>query len=132
MNKPDDRKAKLLAETFHDEWTSGVPAGFARAAAAHARRRRGVQHALMTATAGGAMVAIGFAVWPRPAVAPSSGEAALATPAPVAARGYEIISDDELLAQLHDRPVLMVKRANGTKEITLLEDPSAEAGASDE
>jgi hypothetical protein len=53
-------------------------------------------------------------------------------PTPVAVRGYEIISDDELLAQLQDQPVLVVKRANGTREITLLDDSPIEAGAFDE
>jgi hypothetical protein len=56
------------------------------------------------------------------------------TPAPVAplaVRGYEIISDDELIGRLADQPLLVVSRTNGTKEIRLLETPP-EAGAFDE
>lgn len=132
MNKPADKKTKLLAETFHEEWTSGAPAAFARAAAAHARRRRRVRQALLTATAGVALVVVGFAVWPRSAVLPPSGGMPPTKPPPVAARTYEIISDDELLARLQDQPLLVVKRANGTKEITLLEDSAAETGSFDE
>lgn len=130
MNKPADKEAKLLAETFHEEWTAGAPAAFARAAAAHARNRRRMRQGIAATVGGIAMAAVCLAVWPRratplPPVAPSM------VPPPVAARGYEIISDDELLAQLRDHPVLVVKRTNGTKEITLLE-PAVENGAFDE
>jgi hypothetical protein len=132
MNKPGDKNAKLLAETFHGEWTSGAPADLARAAAAHARRRRSVRQALMTATAGVALVAVGLTVWPKSAVLPAPATMATTKLTAVATRGYEIISDDELLARLVDQPLLVVKRANGTKEITLIEDSPVEAGAFDE
>src|SRR5687767_5947297 len=121
MNKSTRNDERLLAETFHENWASGAAAQFARAAAAHARNRRRSRKAIHIA-AGAALLALGFFAarersQPRATVA-HARPAAVATAAP---RGYEIISDDELLAQLRDRPVLAVQRPNGTREIVVLE-----------
>lgn len=119
MNRKYDRDAKLLAELFHDDWTEGPAAGYARKAAAAARRRRQLPRALLggaAATAAGAAafwLAMPSSRQPLPAAAPAI--------APPIARAFEIISDDELLVELRDRPVLVVTKADGTREITLLD-----------
>jgi hypothetical protein len=58
MNKPTRKDERLVAEAFHENWDSGVPAQFARAAAAHARGRRRARHAAVVAAAA-AMLAAG-------------------------------------------------------------------------
>ncbi|HUR60518.1 MAG TPA: hypothetical protein VM029_22550 [Opitutaceae bacterium] len=121
MNNRDDKNAKLLAETFHDDWTAGPASGFARAAAAHARRRRNVRRTVSAATAAAALAAI--ALLTRHEVAPPARNVAPA-PAPIVAIAYEILSDDELLARVHNQPLLVVKKLDGTREITVL--PKAE------
>lgn len=120
MNKSTRKDERLLAETFHENWESGAPAQFARAAAAHARRRRRTRQVLASA---GIVTALALAIFvarerARP---PAVAFAAPAAGTSAAQRGYEIISDDELLAQLHDLPVLAVQKANGTREVVVLE-----------
>jgi hypothetical protein len=127
MNKPTRKDERLLAETFHENWESGATAQFARAAAAHARNRRRARHATAT-LAGLAVLACGLFVArdrfaPRVVIAQAQRSPVAATPT----RGYEVISDDELLAQLRDRPVLAVQKPNGTREIVVLEsEPKSE------
>lgn len=112
-NRPDDR-TRLLADSLHGDWTSGPAAAMARRAAVHARRRRGLKHASLVLTAAAA-IAAGILVShrARPPVTP--------TPSPGATLGYEIISDDELVAQLKDRPLLVLPQENGAKKIVLLD-----------
>ncbi len=116
MTEKSDRKTKLLAEVFHDDWSEGPAAGFARQAALQARRRRQFRSWLMTA---GAATVLTFAMvlsfHSRPAPMASVPFALNSH------RAYEIISDDDLLAQLHDRPLLAIQRENGTREFVLLE-----------
>jgi len=123
MSDRDDNDARLLAETFHDDWASGRTAEFARSAAAHVRRRRRIQGTLSLAGAAAAAVALAVFVardrWAASQRAPAI--AARATTAVAITRGYDIISDEDLLAQLRDRPVLAVMRANGTRELFVLE-----------
>jgi len=92
MNKKD----QLLTDTL----THGEGERFALAAAARARRRQAVKQFGL----GAGTLAAALAVWlatqaPQPVARP----ALAATPA------YEIISDAELLAQLKDQPVLVIK-----------------------
>jgi hypothetical protein len=113
----DPRGAKLLAGAFHDDWAGGPTAEFARAAAAHARRRRTVRRTLATAGATAVLAVAGFVALQRAPVP--------ALPAPPVAKppAYEVISDTQLLAALKDSPVLLVKKPDGTREITMLEAP---------
>ncbi|MDO8542722.1 MAG: hypothetical protein Q7S40_19955 [Opitutaceae bacterium] len=123
MNRKPERDAKLLAELFHDNWSAGPAADYARAAAAIARRRRQLRRTLAAGASAAAVAALWMAVSsPRQAI-PTQLPAA---PQPVT-RGYEIISDEELLGQLRDRPVLVVRKPNGTREITLLDAAAANA-----
>ncbi len=115
MNNPRDKNEKLLAELFHADWSDGPAADFARRAAAHARRR----HQLRSVVAAGATAALAVLIaltFTRPRSAPP-----VVVPLPAPAPAYEIISDAELLAQLHDRPLLVVQKQNGTKDFILLE-----------
>lgn len=145
MNKPSDSDDRLLADTFHDAWATGPAAAFARAAAAHARRRRRAKQALASTAGIAAALLLGFALWPRstpptPQVAAVTRPAALpltptTPPAAAPTRGYEVISDDELIARLNDRPFLAVEQANGGRKIVLLETAEtapAEPGAFEE
>ena len=117
MTEPNDRNARLLAESFHDDWATGGAAQFACAAAAHARRRRRLRQALATGGGVAAIAIVGFFASHRPGAMPPTIAAAPSLAQP---RGYEIISDDQLLAQLRDRSVLVVRKENGSREIVLL------------
>ena len=117
MNNRDDKNAKLLAETFHDDWSAGPASGFARAAAAHARRRRQVRRTLSAVTAGAALVAV--VLLTRHQVTPPAPSAPRISP-PAVTRAYEVISDGELLALVRDQPLLSVTKPDGTHEIVVL------------
>jgi hypothetical protein len=122
MSKRNERDARLLADTFHEGWDEGQPAKFALIAAAHARRRRATRRAL---TGVYAVLAVGsllyFSARPdrEPPVEPST--TGMTTPV----RSYEIISDEQLLAQVHDRPLMVVMKSDGKKEIVVLENRPA-------
>ena len=114
INRPDDR-TRLLAETLDGEWAAGSTAAMAKRAAAHARRRRAVRSAATAATLGAAAVAVFFFSARRPAAPlPASHEV-------IVKAGYEIISDEEFLATVHDRPLLVLPQENGSKKIVLLD-----------
>lgn len=116
MNKRSDQREKLLAETFHGEWEEGPSAGFARAAAAHARRQRALRRTLAASGIAAAAVTTAMLLAPRHPPA-ASHETSVAKIAPA----YEIISDDELLATVKDQPLLVVRGENGRREFVLLE-----------
>jgi hypothetical protein len=114
MNEPRNRDEKLLAETFHGDWNDGAAAQFARAAAASARRRRQMQKMLVGA--GAAVVVAGTAFVALPSRHPAHRPLETAAAAP---RGYEIISDAELLSELRDRSVVMIKKENGVRDFVV-------------
>ena len=117
MNDPHDNDTKLLAAAFHDDWSEGRTADFARAAAAHARGRRRIRRTLSTAGVGTVLTVAAFVTLrSTPPTLPSHA----ANPPATAAPGYEIISDEQLLAQLRDRPILVVRAENGSREIVVL------------
>lgn len=115
MNNRRDRDAKLIAEAFHDDWERGRASEFARQAAAHARRRRRTRQVLAGTAACAAATMLGWLALrepPRPAVRPENISAT---------KGYEIISDEELLAQVSDRTLLVVKKPDGAREFVVME-----------
>lgn len=121
MNKRRDDRARLLADVMHDEWTVGPAAEFARTAAAHVRHRRARRRAavsLALAAAAAAMVLVP-SLTQHPPLAPSPARSH--APVKPEAHGYEIISDAELLQQLHDRSLILVDQPNGRRELVLLD-----------
>ena len=119
MNDQNNRHAKLIADTFHADWETGRPAAFAREAAAVARRRHRVRRSLRAAGTAAVIAVAAFVLLRRPSPHPP---AFAGSAKPVAAsRGYEILSDDELLAQVHDQPLLVLKKENGTRQIIVIE-----------
>jgi hypothetical protein len=120
MNNRPDHRTRLLAETLDGEWATGPAAAMARRAAAHARRRRTAKRAALSLVGAAAVAAILLLAQRRPASIISSSVAVVATP-PAAHPGYEIISDEELIATLRDRPLLVLPQENGPQKIVLLE-----------
>lgn len=110
-----NKREHLLAETLGDN----EGASFARAAAAHARRHRMGKQAGLAAGVSCALVAA--LVLTRPPTAQPPAVADAHTPAPV----LEIISDQELLAQLKDQPVLILKDQTGITGVVFLANESA-------
>ena len=118
MNDKNDPRARLVAETFHDDWSEGPASEFALRAAAHARTQRFLRRAFAT---GGAFVAVAtglfFTTIRRPAAPPAVSSVAVVTK-PAAA--YEIISDDELIRLLRDRPLLILPQERADRRFVLL------------
>jgi len=117
MIKKSDPNTRLLADVFHDDWAEGPAADFARQASRLARRRRKL-HA--TGLSAGAALVVAMAIFLsfNQRSAPSVNSAPIA---PAAERGYEIISDDELLAQLHDRSLMVIGKGNDGKRFVFLD-----------
>jgi hypothetical protein len=114
MNEKPDSRTRLLADLFHENWAEGPPATAALRAAASARRRRARQRLFLTT---GAMAAVLALALTRPASKPAVRPAAAAR-----AAAYEIISDDELLADVSDRPLFATRASDGAREIVVLDD----------
>jgi len=113
MNDKGNQRTKLIAELFHGEWSDGTAAEYARKAASHARTRRARRRTVWTTVAG--MAAAGLFLWTHPTEKRS-------VPRPPAPKtlAYEVISDDELLADLHDRPLLVIRKENGDRQFVML------------
>jgi hypothetical protein len=116
MNDEHQQRSRLIADLFHDDWANGPAGDLARAAAAHARRRRSLRRIVATTGATiGAAAALALALLYRPA-APRPATLSVRP----AAAAYETISDDELLALLSDRPLLARQNDDGTRSLALL------------
>lgn len=105
------KRDQLLADTL------GGAQGedFARQAAAMVRRRRRMRQFGVVAGAAGLLAAVAFVSRPQPSAPP--GEVVTARPKPV----IEIITDQELLAQLKDQPVLILKDDNRITGVVFLD-----------
>ena len=127
MSNRRDRQDRLLAETLGGEWNEGAPARLAQCAAAHARRSHRNRRVLAACAGATVLVLAGLTTF-RPATTPA--------PRPVeakpSARGYEIISDAELLSTLRDRPVAVVKRTDGSSDFLLVGEEIAPAAVFEE
>jgi hypothetical protein len=119
----------LLVDTFASDWNTGRPAALARQAAAGVRRRRTARRALTIASLFIILAAVGIMTRRSHISAPAERVPALVASAPVPAavplplRGYEIISDDELLAVVRDLPVLAVRQPDGQRRVVVLKMP---------
>jgi hypothetical protein len=115
MKDSPDFRTRLLAATLHGEWAEGSVAVFAQQAAAATRRRRRQRHFLLglgSAAGLAAALLLGFA---RPAL-----RIPAARPANLSLHNYEIISDDQLLADVRDRGLLAIREPGGSRRIIVL------------
>ncbi len=103
MNEKPDFRTRLIADLFHDDWAEGPAAAAALRAAGCARRRRARQRLLVTVGSVAGMAAVLLLTLVHPGSRPARVHAASPT-APASA--YQVISDDELLADVSDRPLL--------------------------
>jgi hypothetical protein len=111
-----NKKNQLLAETLGD----GDGESFAGIAAAHARRRHAVKRYTLPAVALAAMVGALTAIHQPSSKSQPTARASLPS--------LEIISDEELLAQLRDEPVLILKDGAGITGVVFLADSSGADG----
>lgn len=120
MTEKPDPRARLVAETFNDDWNSGPASALARHAAAHARRRRAMGRAV---AAGGALAVVftAFLVSARLRVPPTGPGPSNAMPAAAVSPAFEIISDEELMAALRNRPLLVLPQETGARKFVLLD-----------
>jgi hypothetical protein len=110
MIPKSDNREKLLAETYHGDWSTGPAAAFARTAARSARRRTTLRRALQTSAIAALLLAATLAIPAnRTPVRIAGASTALVSPPVSAPPTYEIISDTELLALVQDRPLLLVQ-----------------------
>lgn len=114
MNSSERNHDRLLAELFHGEWDSGAIARAARLAAGRTRRYRR-RRRITTATGGiVAACAIMWFAWRSSDrdtgyIPPQSPKPQVVHAAPTPQPSLEIISDNELLALLHDRSLLVIR-----------------------
>jgi hypothetical protein len=106
-----NKREHLLTETL----VPGDGEAFARRAAAHARHRRSARQAGLVA--GVACVLAAALILNRP---PAVQTPVVAPAAKTAA--FEIMSDQELLTQLKDQPVLLLKDQTGITGVIFLAD----------
>lgn len=116
-NKRSEREAELIADLFHEDWAEGKMAGYARRAAAGTRRRRILKNSL-AATALVALCALFLYPLVRQRSSPPEGKTS-ARFIPLQ-RDFEIISTEELLSQLRDRPLLVIDEGQNQKRVILL------------
>lgn len=103
-----NKKEHLLRDTLGE--TGGE--AFARAAAAAIRRRHVLRRTSLAAIAVAVLTTLSFI---RPDIRPTPA------PQPVAkAPAFEIMSDQDLLAQLQDRPVLILRNQSRITEVVFL------------
>jgi hypothetical protein len=119
---------RLLADTYHEDWTTGPAGALAMRAARTVRRRRSIRR-LASATATVALLLSGvwwFTFSPgRRASSPvrlvGSSRSIPSAHAESSTRGYEIISDAELMSYLQDQSVMILTGADGQKKIIWLD-----------
>jgi hypothetical protein len=118
---------RLLADTYHEDWTTGPASALAAHAAYTVRRRRTIRR---LASAVAAVTLLVSGVWwlsftterrvpPSVRIVGSSHSIPSAHPESPA-RGYEIISDAELMSYLQDQSVMVFPDADGRTQVVWL------------
>jgi len=122
---PPDRESLLLAGLHDEVWSGESLNGLALRAAALARRRQRRRRALQFATVAAGCCVMLVLTRTLQTTWTSIARPAL-PPAQTSDSGYEIISDQQLLAQLNDRSLLLIHEDNGARELVLLPTKAAE------
>jgi hypothetical protein len=117
MSEKPSNRTELIAEAFHENWNDGHLADLALRAAAHARQRRRMRHGFQIGSAITCVAAILLMLNSTHQLQPVQPTLRQITPVPA----YEIISDEELFAELKDHALLAVKNENGARELVLLD-----------
>lgn len=117
--KKSDESAQLLTGVYHDDWAGGVTADFARQAATMARQRqaRRKRH-FATTLAIAAATALLLSVNHQSDPSVISKLPSEAPPAEIP--GYEIISDEQLVAELRDQAILIIPNGEGGTKIVIV------------
>ncbi len=111
-----EREAELIADLFHESWDSGEVAGYARKAARRTRRRRILRKSLAAAGIALLLATLSFFFVRSPSSAPTEQPFSSANASP---ENYEVISTDQLLSAIRDRPILVVRNGKSEKVILL-------------
>jgi len=109
------KRERLVTETLGDN----PGEAFARQAAAQVRRRRVLSRISLAAAAATAVVA-GFVVTLKPVATPAPALPPVATGPTV-----QILSDQELLAELKDQPVLIIRDQSRITGVVFLAEKSS-------
>ncbi len=128
MTEKPDPRTRLIADLFHEDWEKGMASDFARSAALQVRRRRVRRRTFLAAaltTGAAAALAILLVRSDVRMGANGNGAVPMIGPAQVqtaaAHPGYEIISDDELIADLRDRPLLILGNKDTGRKFVVLQ-----------
>ena len=124
---------RLLADAYHEDWTAGPAGALATHAARTVRGRRATRRLAATAAAG-VLLASGawwFSFSPERVAPPSArpvdfSRSISSAQAETPPRGYEIISDAELMAYLRDQPAMILTGADGQRKVIWLDNPERE------
>lgn len=117
MKPTNDARDRLLAETFDPEWAGAT---LPRRVAARLRWRRRARKAAAAVIVVGAALGLPWMLREEPKASITAVPAPPAATTVNATPGYELITDEELFAQLPDAAWLIVETANGQRSFTLL------------
>lgn len=124
MKPTDTEVAKLVAQTFHDDWETGDPLRYARDAAKYARHRHTIRKLVVVASC--LLLLAGTLITIEP-IGPRAGRQIGG-----AASNYTVVSDAELLAQVHDRPLLALRNGEQVSKLIVLENDASQPAARSE
>ena len=118
MSNRETDEARLLADIFSSEWETGIPRLHAQGAASYARRRRVTRVAVALTLP----IALALTFLIGTAHLREQRRAALSRLPASPGRSYELLSDADVLAQVHDRPLLALRDGEQIREIVVLDD----------
>ncbi len=126
MNEEPDPRHRLIADLYQENWAQGPLGDLPVRAARQARRTRVHRRLAVVAVPLLALAAAVVLFQPsRPASVtprvPAPAEIAASLPRTPSTRGFKVISDDELLADLHDRPLLILGSKDTGQHFVLLD-----------
>jgi hypothetical protein len=120
MTEKPDPRARLVSEVFGDDWGTGPASAFARSAAAYVRQRRRRRRNAVAVAGVAALAALVFAAYLRPHQEPALAPVSEVKPGTKATPLFEIISDEQLMAELRDQPLLILPQDDGSARFVVL------------